>query len=211
MLFTEVQLFSYLVSLGADTASTVREFTEGDALAVYEGLPDAENDARAMEKYGKAVEACRVWLRAVLGMEVIDNHKADISAEAALFLPDRLMEVSVYTSELPFGCVNNSDVVEKLSTPLGRMDYFTYRAILDVPVNPVKVLYKYFRDLIHQIHNIIVMPIHCDGQDDLLNKYIVADEGIVDVLGVYHYDSLWHNIDEFLSDKYSGKDGNEVS
>lgn len=52
------------------------------------------------------------------------------------------------------------------------------------------------------------MPLHCDGQDDLLNKYIVADEGIVDVLGVHQYDSLWYNVDEFLSDRFSG---NEVS
>ena len=102
MLFTEVQLFSYLVSLGAETASIVRKFTEGDALAVYEDSPNAENDARVKEKYEKAIEACRIWLRAVLGMEAIDNHKADISAESALLLPDRMLEVSVYTSELPF-------------------------------------------------------------------------------------------------------------
>ena len=208
MLFTEVQLFSYLVSLGAETASIVRKFTEGDALAVYEDSPNAENDARVKEKYEKAIEACRIWLRAVLGMEAIDNHKADISAESALLLPDRMLEVSVYTSELPFGGANNSDAVEKLNTPIGRMDYFTYRAILDVPVNPVKLLYRYFQDLIHQIHNITTMPLHCDGQDDLLNKYIVADEGIVDVLGVHQYDSLWYDIDGFLSDKYSR---NEVS
>lgn len=207
MLFTEVQLFSYLVSLGAETASTVKELTEGNALAVYEDLSNAENDARVMENYEKTLEACRIWLRAVLGAEVIDNNKADISAEAALFLPDRLVEVSVYSSEIPFGGENNSDTRETLITPIGKLDYFTYRAILDVPINPVKVLYKYFQDLIHQIHNITTMPLHCDGQDDLLNKYIVADEGIVDVLGVHRYDSLWYNVEDFLNDEYSGREG----
>lgn len=208
MVFTDVHAFSYLLDLGAETASIVKEFTDGDVLAVYEGSPNAENDARTREKYEKAVEACRIWLKAVLGVEVIENHRADISAEAALFLPDRLLEVSIYTSELPFGDVNSSDTVEKLTTPIGCVDYFTYRAILEVPGNPIKVLYRYFQDLIHQIHNITTMPNHCDGQDDLLNKSIVEDEGIVDVLGVGRYDALWYNVDEFLNDKYSG---NEVS
>lgn len=83
------------------------------------------------------------------------------------------------------------------------MNYYTYRAILDTPINPVKEMYKYFQDLLHQIHNIVVMPIHCDGMTDLLNKYIVADEGIVDVLGVAKYDSLRYNIEDFLKDEYS--------
>ena len=57
--------------------------------------------------------------------------------------------------------------------------------------------------LIHQIHNIVVMPLHCDGMDDLLNKYIVEDEGIVDVLGVARFDSLWSNVTDFMTDDYS--------
>lgn len=205
MEFTNVHLYNYLVWLGSETADIVKEFTDGDALAVYEGSPNVENDTRAKEKYENAVNACRIWLKAVLAMEVIENHKADIIAESALFLPDRLLEVSIYSSEQPFGGLNNSDAVEILNTPIGRIDYFTYRAILDVPSNPVKVLYQYFQDLIHQMHNITTMPLHCDGHDDLLNKYIVEDEGIVDVLGVHRYDTLWYDVEEFLNDKYSGK------
>ena len=52
------------------------------------------------------------------------------------------------------------------------------------------------------------MPNHCDGQEDLLNKYIVEEEGIVDVLGVSKYDGMWYRLNEFLSDMYSG---NEVA
>ena len=47
------------------------------------------------------------------------------------------------------------------------------------------------------------MPLHCDGMDDLLNKYIVEDEGIVDVLGVARFDSLWSNVTDFMTDDYS--------
>lgn len=202
---TEAKMKSFLIALGFDTAKTVKELTEGDAVAVYEGERDLENDAQVMERYEKAVEACRVWLRAVAGTQVIANQSDDICVEAELLMPDRLVEVAVYSAEFPFGGGCNADVVEKLNTPIGKIDYSTYRAILDTPVNPVKELYKFFQDLIHQIHNIVVMPLHCEGLDDLLNKYVVADEGIVDVLGVSRYDALWSNVMDFMADDYSGK------
>ncbi len=118
-------------------------------------------------------------------------------------MPDRLVEVAVYSAQYPFGGGCNGDIVEKLNTPIGKLNYQTYRSILDTPINPVKELYKFFQDLIHQIHNIVVMPLHCDGMDDLLNKYIVEDDGIVDVLGVSRYDALWSNVMNFMSDIYS--------
>lgn len=189
--------------MGFDTAKTVKELTEGDAVAVYEGERDPKNDAVVVDRYEKAVEACRIWLRAVVGTQVIANQSDDICVEAELLMPDRLVEVAVYSAQYPFGGGCNADVVEKLNTPIGKIDYSTYRAILDTPINPVKELYKFFQDLIHQIHNIIVMPLHCDGMDDLLNKYIVEDEGIVDVLGVSRYDALWSNVMDFMKDAYS--------
>ena len=190
-------------ALGVKTTNVVKQLTEGDAVAVYEGERDHENDAQVMERYEKAVEACRVWLRAVVGTQVIANQSDDICVEAELLMPDRLVEVAVYSAEYPFGGGYNADVVEKLNTPIGKFNYQTYRAILDTPINPVKELYKFFQDLIHQIHNIVVMPLHCDGMDDLLNKYIVEDEGIVDVLGVSRYDALWNNVMDFMEYDYS--------
>lgn len=192
-----------VTALGVKTTNVVKQLTEGDAVAVYEGERDHENDAQVMEHYEQAVEACRVWLRAVVGTQVIANQSDDICVEAELIMPDRLVEVAVYSAQYPFGGGCNADVVEKLHTPIGKLNYQTYRAILDTPINPVKELYKFFQDLIHQIHNIVVMPIHCDGMDDLLNKYIVEDEGIVDVIGVSRYDALWSNVMDFMSDDYS--------
>lgn len=202
-MLVEANLKTTLIALGVKTTNVVKQLTEGNAVAVYEGEHDIENDAQVMESYEKAVEACRVWLRAVAGTQVIDNQSDDICVEAELLMPDRLVEVAVYSAEFPFGGGCNGDVVEKLHTPIGKLSYQTYRAILDTPVNPVKEMYRYFQDLIHQIHNIIVMPIHCDGMDDLLNKYIVEDEGIVDVLGVSRYDALWSNVMDFMKDAYS--------
>lgn len=202
-MLVEANLKTTLIALGIKTTETVKQLTEGNAVAVYEGTRKAENDAQVMERYEKAVEACRVWLRAVVGTQVIANRRDDICVEAELLMPDRLVEVAVYSAQYPFGGGCNGDVVEKLHTPIGNFGYQVYRAILDTPINPVKEMYRYFQDLIHQIHNIIVMPIHCDGMEDILNKYIVEDEGIVDVLGVSRYDALWSNVMNFMADAYS--------
>lgn len=202
-MLVEANLKTTLIALGIKTTETVKQLTEGNAVAVYEGTRKAENDAQVMEHYEQAVEACRVWLRAVVGTQVIANQSDDICVEAELIMPDRLVEVAVYSAQYPFGGGCNADVVEKLHTPIGNFGYQVYRAILDTPINPVKELYKFFQDLIHQIHNIVVMPLHCDGMDDLLNKYIVEDESIVDVLGVSRYDALWSNVMDFMEDDYS--------
>ena len=194
-MLVEANVQGVIIVLGIKTTETVKQLTEGDAVAVYEGERDHENDAQVMERYEKAVEACRVWLRAVVGTQVIANQSDDICVEAELLMPDRLVEVAVYSAQYPFGGGCNGDLVEKLHTPIGNFGYQVYRAILDTPINPVKELYKFFKDLIHQIHNILA------GMDDLLNKYVVADEGITDVLGVARYDSLWCNIEDFLKDK----------
>ena len=202
-MLVEANLKTTLIALGIKTTETVKQLTEGNAVAVYEDERDPENDAQVMERYEQAVEACRVWLRAVVGTQVIANRRDDICVEAELLMPDRLVEVAVYSAQYPFGGGCNGDVVEKLHTPIGNFGYQVYRAILDTPINPVKEMYRYFQDLIHQIHNIIVMPIHCDGMHDILNKYIVEDEGIVDVLGVSRYDALWSNVMNFMADAYS--------
>lgn len=197
----EAQINIFLMALALDMTKIVKELTEGDAVAVYEGEHEIQNDLKLMARYEKAVEACRIWIRAVIGAEVISNRSDDISVEAELIMPDRMIQASMYSTEFHYGEVSNGEVKEKLNTPIGKIDYYTYRAILDTPVNPVKELYKFFKDLIHQIHNILAMPLHLDGMDDLLNKYVVADEGITDVLGVARYDSLWYNIEDFLKDK----------
>lgn len=201
-MLVEANLKTTLIALGVKTTNVVKQLTEGDAVAVYEDERDPENDAQVMKRYEQAVEASRVWLRAVVGTQVIANQSDDICVDAELLMPDRLVEVAVYSAQYPFGGGCNADIVEKLHTPIGNFGYQVYRAILDTPINPIKEMYKFFQDLIHQIHNIVVMPLHCDGMDDLLNKYIVEDEGIVDVLGVSRYDALWSNVMDLMSDDY---------
>ena len=86
-------------ALGVKTTNVVKQLTEGDAVAVYEGERDHENDAQVMERYEKAVEACRVWLRAVVGVSVpmyINKYKVRATYLHALYAI--VAEVSYYLS-----------------------------------------------------------------------------------------------------------------
>lgn len=58
-MLVEANLKTTLIALGVKTTNVVKQLTEGDAVAVYEGERDHENDAQVMERYEKAIEACR--------------------------------------------------------------------------------------------------------------------------------------------------------
>lgn len=214
MFESAVKQFEYLKALGEETALIVKGLTEGINLAVYEDTsPNALNDSEVIASYNKAVDACRTWLKAVLAAELVSETEKDISAAVSLLLPDRRLEVTIYTSEFPFGGGINADIEEKIHTPLGTMSWYTYRTIIDTPINPVKELYIFFQKLLHQMHYIIEMPNHLDGQDDVLSSYMLEDEGIVDVLSVSKCDSLWYDVEEFFNDKFAvkGVDANECT
>ncbi|MBQ8198946.1 MAG: hypothetical protein IJZ76_05930 [Lachnospiraceae bacterium] len=209
MFLSQVEQFDYLKALGQETASVVKEqFTEGSNLGVYEGddTPSLKNDAEFLAGYMKAIDVTKTWLRAVLAAEVVGDAREDTEAIVKLILPDRELEESiyVYTDMPPIKEGEYCDMPEMLQTPIGEMDWFTYRMIVDVPVNPVKELYCYFADLIHQMHNIIIMPNHRDGDDNLLSEEILEEEGIIDVLGVHSFDAMWYSLrDDFFTDKFA--------
>lgn len=205
MFESAVKQFEYLKALGEETALIVRGLTDGTNLAVYEdNMPNMKNDAELLVSYNKAVDACRTWLKAVLAAELVSETEKDISAAVSLLLPDRRLDVTIYTSEFPFGGGINADIEEKIHTPIGTMSLLVYRMLVDIPDNPVRELYGFFEDLLHQLHNIIIMPNHRDGDDDMLSMDMLEEEGIIDVLGVYKVDSLFYNIRDFF-DKYAVK------
>ena len=211
MLFSDLNqsLRAYLIELGADTAAVVRQFTDGSAIAVYEHPQNLDNDRRVMESYERAIEACRTWLRGVLAVEFMEGADSIASVECALSLPDRLLGVSLRDGEPPFGGEDDIHYREMLVTPIAsRIDYFTYRAIIEIRENPVQLLYRYFRDLIHQMHHIIELPPFNEA-DRLLNRSLLADLGIVDVLGISRYDCFWYDVDRFLDDRF--KSSSETS
>lgn len=61
-MLVEANVQGVIIALGVKTTNVVKQLTEGDAVAVYEDERDPENDTQVMERYEKAVEACRVWL-----------------------------------------------------------------------------------------------------------------------------------------------------
>ncbi len=219
MFLSAVEQFNHLKALGEEMASVVKEqFSDGSNLGVYEdAMPSSKNDAEFLAGYAKAIDATRTWLRAVLAAEVVGDAREDIEARVKLILPDRELEESiyVYTDMLPIKEGEYGDMPELLQTPIGSMSWFTYRMIIDTPVNPIKELYGFFEDLIHQIHNIIIMPTHRDGDDNLLSEEILEEEGIIDVLGVHSFDAMWYSLrDDFFKDKYAsakGVDANECT
>lgn len=150
-MLVEANLKTTLIALGVKTTNVVKQLTEGDAVAVYEDERDPENDAQVMKRYEQAVEASRVWLRAVVGTQVIANQSDDICVDAELLMPDRLVEVAVYSAQYPFGGGCNADIVEKLHTPIGNFGYQVYRAILDTPINPIKEMYKFFQGAVKKL------------------------------------------------------------
>lgn len=210
MLFSDLNqsLRAYLIELGADTAAVVRQFTDGSAIAVYEQPQNLDNDRRVMESYERAIEACRTWLRAVLAVEFMEGAESVTSTECAITLPDRLLGVSLRDGEPPFGGEDDIHYREMLTTPIGRLDYFTYQCIIGIKENPVQLLYRYFQDLIHQIHAIVSLPPHNEA-DGLLHSSLVADLGIIDLIGVSRYDSFFYDVDRFLDDRF--KSSSETS
>ncbi len=190
------QLSSYIFVLGEETAKTVKKFTDGTNLAVYEGEPDAENNAGLMEGYEKALAATRVWLRAVAAAEILES-KEGICVNIQLNMPDRLLEVEVHAEELPFdmggSIVRGNDL---LTTPIGRMDLFAYRTIIEMERNPVRLLFEFFQKLLHQMH--LIIAIHGVDKNDLLSSQVLDAHHIVDVLEIYKFDSSWYDINRFF-------------
>lgn len=68
-MLVEANLKTTLIALGVKTTNVVKQLTEGDAVAVYEGERDRENDAQVMERYEKAVEAYNASSRRYLSYQ----------------------------------------------------------------------------------------------------------------------------------------------
>ena len=54
-MLVEAKVQGVVIALGVKTTNVVKQLTEGDAVAVYEGMRDAEIDALVMERYEKAI------------------------------------------------------------------------------------------------------------------------------------------------------------
>lgn len=118
-----------------------------------------------------------------------------------------------------------------MHTPIGTMDYFVYRCIVDIPNNPVQIFYRWVKEQCSLAH--ILIQLSPDGyvpeevrqkfdagesiinwdssdaegfSDDILNESILEMAGIQDPLNLHKLDTCVEHIEEFIK-QYKGVEG----
>lgn len=124
---------------------------------------------------------------------------------------------------LQVGVVAERNVTKQFCIPVGRIDYFIYRAICDIPDNPVQVFYKWVKQQCDLAHILISLSpdgyvpqevrdkfdrgegvINWDSSeaegfpDDILNEGILDLAGVHDPLNLWSLDACVSHIEEFF-------------
>lgn len=168
----------------------VKNFTE--QLAVYEDTkPLEETDAQTRAAYEEAVSSVEGYAKMLLLQEMYEDSSL-ASAAAQLKLPDRVLNISVSAE----GTSEEVNAYELVETPIGCIDEYFYKQLLENRYNPISCLYKHLGVLIRGEHNMLAMQ-GCDFE--ILCKATLDGAQIQDVIGVYKMDSLLRGIDDFLS------------
>lgn len=198
---------------------------------VYNTNPNVEVDEAIVNEFNHIVFAIYDWMRLVLNMELLEYDKDYV--RATLILPYYTTEYSVEYNVS--GEKVGDDVDNQFSTPIGKIDYFVYRAICDIPNNPVQVFYKWVKQQCELAHILISLSpegyvpqevrdrfnagetvINWDGSDaegfpdDILNDAILELAGVHDPLNLCSLDSCVSHIDEFF-DSYGFHEGRGIS
>lgn len=186
------QLESIVAQETAKLAEPVRDFID-NYVPIYDTGADEVNDFHCLEAYQKATEALDKWMSLVTKIDAIEYNENQVYA--ALELPDGVHE---YTGEVAVsGVLCNNNFMQILRTPIGSMNYFVYRCIVDIPDNPVMLFYKAMQEQIHRVHVLITLA--PEGyNDDLITKAILDVCGIHDPLDICRLDSCLAHIDEFF-------------
>lgn len=190
-----------------DYTENIKKLISADS--VYEGYYDDEVSGANLYRYNCGLLDIKRWLRSVLTRELSEsNYEA---ARVILHLPLEDLEVRVGTEidvklaeVLPYdynkiscsaGQVFEKGTPELLSTLLGEMDIYTYKAILEDKNNPVRLLYQYFISMIEKAHQIT-------GSSGVLNRAILKEHKLQDDLMLYRMDSILHSVAELFTDGY---------
>lgn len=186
------QLESIVAQETAKLAEPVRDFID-NYVPIYDTDEDEVNDFHCWGAYTKAVEAVDKWMALVVCANLVEY--TDRTAYASLELPDGKHE---YYNELSVSGVDiNSPFLPVIRTPIGEMNYFIYRCIVDIPDNPVVLFYKAMQEQIRRVHNLITLtPEGYD--DDLITPAILELCGIHDSLNICRLDSCLTHVDEFF-------------
>lgn len=153
-----------------------------------------EADEEMKELYRQALEDVQAYLTSVLTREI--SEKGCTGAGVSLILPLGDMHIhvgremsGVLEGGQPAAENNEPDLIY---TPIGRMDLYTYTAVINDKDNPVRMLYE----LMHK--TIECMQIMFKGV--FLSKEVLGQDGfkVHDPLNLYKYERLWLHLDGFL-------------
>lgn len=182
-------LQQFLIEETAKLSRPVLDFVD-NSIVTYDTGVDPVLDEQIRDAYMLVVEAIDSWMRMVVAFDAVENGSDVYSI--SLELPDGMHM---------YQCISGVDFTSSrlpvVHTPIGDLDYFCYRAIVDIKDNPVLLFYKAMQKQINRVHNLITLD--PDGyNDDLITSAILDLCGICDPLNVCRLDSCLTHIDEFF-------------
>ena len=220
------QLEGFLRDKTAELSQQMQEII-GDIVPIYNTGTDIAMDNALMDAYRHITSIVDSWCKLVLQMELLEYD--NISADVSLLMPDDMHNICV---ECAFsGVVTNNYHFYNIHTPIGDMDYFVYRCIVDIPNNPVQIFYRWVKEQCSLAH--ILIQLSPDGyvpeevrqkfdagesiinwdssdadgfSDDILNESILEMAGIQDPLNLCSLDTCVEHIEEFF-EQYKGVQG----
>ena len=185
-------LNKFLLQETAKLSQPVLDFVD-NSVVIYDTGVDAVLDEQIGNAYRQAVSAIDQWMRMLVAFDAIENGGNVFGV--TLELPDGTHEYVCHSSVL--GVVTDTKSLPIIHTPIGDMDYFIYRCIVDIPDNPVMLFYKAMQEQLHRVH--VLITLDPDGyNDDLITPAILELCGIHDPLDICRLDSCLTHIDEFF-------------
>ena len=219
-------LESFLYDKTAELSQQLQEII-GDIVPIYNTGADMAMDTALMDAYRHITSIVDSWCKLVLQMELLEY--GNNSAHLSLRMPD--CEHHIHADCGVSGVVINKVNCTYMHTPIGTMDYFVYRCIVDIPNNPVQIFYRWVKEQCSLAHVLIQLSpdgyvpeevrqkfdggesiINWDSSDaegfsdDILNESILEMAGIQDPLNLHKLDTCVQHIEEFF-EQYKGVEG----
>lgn len=219
-------LESFLYDKTAELSQKLQEII-GDIVPIYNTGADMTMDTALMDAYRHITSIVDSWCKLVLQMEMMEY--GNNTAHLSLRMPD--CEHHIHADCGVSGVVINKVNCIYMHTPIGTMDYFVYRCIVDIPNNPVQIFYRWVKEQCSLAHVLIQLSpdgyvpeevrqkfdagesiINWDGSDaegfsdDILNASILEMAGIQDPLNLCSLDTCVQHLGEFFK-QYKGVEG----
>ena len=151
--------------------------------------------------YRKAIRAMESWVKMILSAEVMLFRKTTV-ASCKLLLPEGEYLYQAVSYEQIGGCdTSDRNDEENLLTPIGEFSAFMYRAITEIPDNPVKLFYEHIYTSIDSVYG---MDLTLDfGKNPFyFTPAYAKSQGIKDDIGIYSFSIMAEPIHKFLNPNY---------